>query len=134
MEGLTVLLVDDDALMLRILAPRLQRLAVDPPVASVVTAQTPEAALEELARVGEGPLVVLSDFNLKAALNGLQLLAQVRERRPDAVRILFSGYSSEQIGDVSAQGAAQAFLEKPLRIDELLGPLAESIHQNMGEA
>ena len=134
MEGLTVLLVDDDAFMLRILGPRLQKLAVDPPVARVVTAQTPEAALEELSRIGDGPLAVLSDFNLKAAMNGLQLLAEVRQRRPDAVRILFSGYSSEQIGDVSAEGAAQAFLEKPLRIDELLGPLADTIHQTLAEA
>lgn len=127
MARLTILLVDDDPLMLRLLAPRLDRLDVQPPVDRVVTAQTPEAALAELESIGDGPLVVLSDFNLKAAMNGLQLLNEVRRRRPDAARILFSGYSSEQIGDVSGDGAAQAFLEKPLRIDELLGPLASSI-------
>lgn len=134
MEALTVLLVDDDALMLRILAPRLERLPVRPPVGKVVTAQTPEDALAALDGLPAGPLVVLSDFNLKASMNGLQLLAEVRKRRPDAVRILFSGYSAEQIGDVSAEGAAQSFLEKPLRIDEMLGPLAQQIHAGLGEA
>ena len=134
MERLTVLLVDDDALMLRILAPRLQRLDVQPGVERVIPAQTPEAALEELDRLEPGPLVVLSDFNLKASMNGLQLLAEVRARRPDAVRFLFSGYSAEQIGDVSADGAAQAFFEKPIRIDEMLGPLAASIHRSLGSA
>jgi DNA-binding NtrC family response regulator len=134
MEGITVLLVDDDALMLRILAPRLERLDVRPAVRKVVTAQTPEDALAALDAAAPGPLVVLSDFNLKASMNGLQLLAEVRKRRPDAVRILFSGYSAEQIGDVSAQGAAQAFLEKPLRIDEMLGPLAQTIHEGLGAA
>lgn len=134
MEPLTVLLVDDDVLMLRILAPRIQRLEVHPPVARVVTAQTPEAALDVLEKIGPGPLAILSDFNLKATMNGLQLLAKIRERRPDAVRILFSGYSSEQIGDVSAEGAAQAFLEKPLRIDELMGPLARTIHDGLANA
>ena len=134
MEKLTILLVDDDALMLRMLAPRLERLDVRPPVGRVLTAQTPEAALEQMGSAGEGPLTVLSDFNLKASMNGLQLLAEIRRRRPDAVRVLFSGYSHEQIGDVSGDGAAQAFIEKPMRIDEMLRPLAEAIHVVLAQA
>ncbi len=134
MAGLTILLVDDDPFMLRMLAPRLERLETDPSVGRVLTAATPQAALDALAQAEPGPLVVVSDFNLKAAINGLQLLGEVRERRPDAVRILFSGYSSEQIGDVEGGGAAHAFLEKPLRIDEILPPLTSLIQDNLGEA
>lgn len=131
---LTILLVDDDPLMLRMLAPRLQRLEVRPPVSRVITAQSPQKALQELDGVPEGPLAVLSDFNLKADINGLQLLAEIGRRRPDAVRVLFSGYSHEQIGDVSGGGAAHAFLEKPMRIDELLPPLTDTIHRNLASA
>lgn len=128
---LTILLVDDDPLMLRMLAPRLERLEVKPPVGRVLTVLTPEAALEALATTGSGPLAVVSDFNLKASLNGLQLLGEVRDRRPHAARILFSGYSQEQIGDVAGGDAAHAFLEKPLRIDELLPPLARAIETHL---
>lgn len=117
--------------MLRMLGPRLQRLDVKPPVSRVITAQSPQGALQELDGVPAGPLAVLSDFNLKANINGLQLLAEIQRRRPDAVRVLFSGYSHEQIGDVSGDGAAHAFLEKPMRIDELLPPLARVITSNL---
>ena len=134
MSKLTILLVDDDPLMLRMLVPRLERLEVSPPVGKVVSAQTPQAALQEVERADVGPLAVLSDFNLKAALNGLQLLGEIQKRRPDSVRVLFSGYSDTQIGDVTGSGAAHAFLEKPLRIDELLGPLVEAIHATLGSA
>lgn len=134
MTSLTILLVDDDPLMLRMLVPRLERLDVKPPVGRVVGAQTPEAALGALEGARDGPLAVLSDFNLKASLNGLQLLAEIRRRRPDSVRVLFSGYSDTQIGDVTGGGAAHAFLEKPLRIDELMGPLADAIHSHLASA
>lgn len=134
MSTLTILLVDDDPLMLRMLVPRLERLEVDPPVGKVLSAQTPQAALQHLDAAEPGPLAVLSDFNLKAALNGLQLLGEIRKRRPDSVRVLFSGYSDTQIGDVTGDGAAHAFLEKPLRIDELLAPLADAIHAGLGKA
>lgn len=119
--GLTILLVDDDPFMHRMLVPRLAELTGAP--ASVLTALTPDAALARLDEAPDGKLVVLSDFNLKAPMNGLQLLGVVREKRPEALRVLFSGYSAEQIGDVSGDGAAQAFLEKPMRIDDMVPPL-----------
>ena len=134
MPGLTILLVDDDPFMHRMLAPRLAGLEVEPRVNEVVSAHTPEDALKALERAASGPLAVLSDFNLKASMNGLQLLHTVRERRPAAVRVLFSGYSREQIGDVLGAGDAQAFLEKPMRIDEMLAPLAGIIRSRLKSA
>ena len=131
MPALTILLVDDDPFMHRMLGPRLPGLEVEPKVGEVVSAHTPEAALAALDLAPPGPLAVLSDFNLKASMNGLQLLHAVRERRPDAVRVLFSGYSREQIGDVLTGGDAQAFLEKPMRIDEMLSPLAGIIRTGL---
>lgn len=131
MPALTVILVDDDPLMLRMLAPRLANLDAGAPVGRVVTAGTPEAALDEMERAGPGPLAVLSDFNLKATMNGLQLLAAVRKRRPDAARVLFSGYSLEQIGDVASGGDAHGFVEKPLRLDEMIPPLAELVRKGL---
>lgn len=113
--------------MHRMLVPRLREMTVRPPVADVVSAQSPEAALDALRQFPEGPLAVVSDFNLKAAMTGLDLLDRIRTERPEAIRILFSGYSSIEIGDVSRDGVAQAFFEKPLRLDELLRPLESTL-------
>lgn len=132
--GTRILVVDDDPMMLQMLPPHLTDLAVQPPVDGVETAQTPEAALAALGRMADGPLVVLSDFNLKASMNGLDLLKEVQRRRPDAVRVLFSGYALEQLGDVYAGGATHGFVEKPMRIREMLPPLTDIINRTLAEA
>jgi CheY-like chemotaxis protein len=129
--GLSVLLVDDDPLMHRMLAPRLRELPADLSVQHVATALTPEAALAELSRMPAGQLAVVSDFNLKAAMNGLQLLGRVRALRPDSLRVLVSGYSLEQLGDVQAGGDAHAFLEKPLILDELMRALESLFRERL---
>ena len=132
--GMHILVVDDDPMMLQMLPPHLQDLAVEPRVTSVDTALTPEAALHALDRLTDKPLVVLSDFNLKAVMNGIDLLKEVQRRRPDAVRVLFSGYALDQLGDVDAGGATHGFVEKPMRIREMLPPLAGIITRTLAEA
>ncbi|HVM44998.1 MAG TPA: hypothetical protein VM582_03595 [Candidatus Thermoplasmatota archaeon] len=121
--------MDDDPLMHRMLVPRLEEMTTRPPISRVVGVRTPEEALGELGKAPEGPLAVVSDFNLKASKNGLQLLRDVRRARPDALRVLFSGYSLEQLGDVQEGGDADAFLEKPLLLDDLIRPLAKLIEE-----
>ena len=132
--GMRILVVDDDPMMLQMLPPHLADLAVRPPVSGVETAQTPQAALDTLDRMQPGPLVVLSDFNLKASMNGIDLLKEVKRRRPDAVRVLFSGYALDQLGDVQAEGATHGFVEKPMRIREMLPPLTDIINRTFAEA
>lgn len=127
----TILFVDDDPLMHRILVPRLQELSTSRGPPRVLGAHTPTEAMELVAQVPEGVLVVLTDFNLKAATNGLQLLRQVREARPDALRILLSGYSLDQLEDIASGGDADAVIEKPIILDELLAPLAQLIEARL---
>ena len=121
MTGVHVVLVDDDEMMLRILQPRLGELALPRPVARIATALTPEAGLAAVDASGDAPLVVISDFNLKAPMD---LLREVARRRPDAACILISGYAADQIGDVTAGGVIHGFVEKPLRVGEMMGPLS----------
>lgn len=122
--SLAILVVDDDPLMLHMLPPHLEELPTRLKVSAVHTALTPDAALERIETLPDGPLVVLSDFNLKAAMNGIQLLEAVAKLRPSAARVLFSGYDRDQIGDLGPPGIVQGFLEKPMRIQEMLAPLA----------
>lgn len=125
--SLRILVVDDDRMMLQMLPPHLEHLGTSVPVEKVETAQTPKEALAALERMPPGPLAVLSDFNLKADLNGIDVLREVERRRPDAVRVLFSGYALEQIGDAGRDPALQGFIEKPMRIREMIPPLKEII-------
>lgn len=120
MVGVTFLVVDDDPLMHRMLVPRLRLVEVPMGVADALAAETPEAALALLDKASDGPLVVLSDFNLRASVNGVQLLAEARRRRPDALRILFSGYSAEQLGQLEPADAFDAFVEKHLLLEDMV--------------
>ncbi|HUR67678.1 MAG TPA: response regulator [Candidatus Thermoplasmatota archaeon] len=127
MRGLYVILVDDDELMLRMLEPALAAMRTTPAVSAVVTASGPERALRLLADAPEGPLAIVTDFNLKAAQNGLDILRWAQKQRPASVRILISGYAAEQIGDVTAGGAAHAFVEKPLRLRDLIEEIERAL-------
>lgn len=118
--------------MHRMLLSRLEEMRTTPPVTKVLGARTPDEAMKHVADAAPGPLVVVTDFNLKASRNGLQLLSEVRRARPDALRVLFSGYSLEQLGDVQGSGDADAFLEKPLLLDELIAPLEKLVVQKFG--
>ncbi|HET6404651.1 MAG TPA: hypothetical protein VFH78_08385 [Candidatus Thermoplasmatota archaeon] len=131
---LTIVLVDDDPLMHRMLVPRLEEMATRPRIARVRGVRTPEEAMDETLRAPAGPLAVVSDFNLRASKNGLQLLREIRGVRPDALRVLFSGYSLEQLGDVHGGGDADAFLEKPLLLDDLIGPLQGLIERRFASS
>lgn len=122
--GWNVLLVDDDAMMIALLEPYLKELGTRRPVVAVRTARTPQAALAALDELVD-PVAVLSDFNLKAALNGIDVLQEAAKRRPGSVRILFSGYSLDQIGDLPE--GVHGFVEKPLHVAQMLAPIVETL-------
>ena len=73
-------------------------------------------ALVELGR--EAYDVVVSDMRM-APMDGAELLGQVEESHPDAVRIVLSG-SAEREVVVRAAAVAHRFLAKPCDTDELI--------------
>lgn len=115
-----IIVVDDDDLMLRMLAPRLAS-----PGGEVVTASTPSQALERLPDA-DRPVAVVSDFNLRSDMNGTQLLEAVARTHPHATRVLMSGYSAEQIG-LQTSSAIHAFVEKGLRLDDTVEPILQAL-------
>ena len=125
-EQLRILIVDDDPLMTDML-PRRIRGALR---LRVFTASTPEEGLR--VADAESPEVVLSDYNLRASMTGIELLAEIERRHPEAVRILFSGHARHEIGKGLDGAALHGFLEKPLRLDELIQPLAAIIQETLG--
>ncbi|MFA6543871.1 MAG: HD domain-containing phosphohydrolase [Limisphaerales bacterium] len=76
------------------------------------TAPGGEAALALLEK--DGPVaVIVSDMRMPG-LSGLQLLAQVKERWPDTVRVMLTGNADQQTAiDAVNEGSIFRFLTKP---------------------
>ena len=83
---------------------------------------TANSGAEALARLLESPAdVVVSDVNMPG-MDGPTLLAEVRKRWPDSVRLVLSGYADPAASQKLAAIAHQ-FFDKPLRVADLVDSL-----------
>jgi DNA-binding NarL/FixJ family response regulator len=106
------LVVDDDDLARFLLVRIVERAYPD---ALVATAACGEDGMALLGRAGERTLVVLSDFSMgPGRMDGIEFLDAVRERRPDAVRILVSGHLRDSLEPRLSAAGLHAFVEKVL--------------------
>ena len=112
MAGKGVLVVDDSALA-RGATVKLLSGAVDP----VLTASSGPEALELIDRPEVA--VVISDYQMPG-MNGIELLARVRERRPEVVRILLTGVADLGIAlEAINSGHVTKFFTKSIPREEL---------------
>lgn len=117
-EGRRKLLVVDDEEGIRLVLQRLLARLPNPPPLEVETAESAEEALEMLE--SSRYTLILTDFNM-GGKDGVFLLAAARERWPDMVRMLMTGYTDEQIMvQAREQGKAAAVVRKPWNNNELL--------------
>ena len=121
---LRILVVDDDPLMTDLLPRKITR-ALLSPRAQILTARTPDEGIR--LAIDERPDVVLSDFNLRSSRDGLDVLEAVGRVHPDAVRILFSAHTRQEVGPRLAAADIHGFVEKTMRLDDMMGPLFEVI-------
>lgn len=122
MQNVRLLLVDDDEFIHRVVPSVLEPMFGSS--LQIVHALSPEAALLALEALPAGRVVVLCDYDLKAGMDGIELLSRIAGVRPDSVRILFSGHAREAFGQRLLSAPIHAFFEKPLRLQELAEPLA----------
>jgi DNA-binding NtrC family response regulator len=88
----------------------------------VTTVESMADALAELKRLPYH--AVLSDFNLSATSDGLQLLQMVRMLYPDSVRFLVTGNTDLQIAIRAVnEGAVHRFFLKPWDDEQLVATL-----------
>lgn len=108
----TLLLIDDEENILRALTRVFRRDGY-----TVLTAAGGAAGLELLAQHEVG--VVISDQRMPE-MTGVEFLGRVKERHPDTLRIVLSGYTElKSVADAINHGAVYKFLTKPWD-DELL--------------
>jgi len=115
----TVLFVDDEVNILK----ALQRLMRSEPVNVVCSSRATEA-LELLEK--SGAQVVVSDQRMPE-MSGVDFLSQVRERRPDVVRMMLTGYTEMEIAvEAINRGEIYRLITKPWNDDELRATIRQA--------
>jgi CheY-like chemotaxis protein len=120
-----VLVADDDTAVCELLHVVLS------PLADVTVVYDAESALEALASQPAFDAIV-SDFMLPG-INGIEFVQRVRKDERDArVPILVISGHGSAVGDSAREAGADAFLDKPFKLDQLramvrglLGPRVE---------
>ena len=115
----TVLFVDDEVNILR----ALQRLLRSEDM-NVLCASRAEEALEALSR--NLVQVVVSDQRMPE-MSGVDLLSRVRERWPDVVRMMLTGYTEMDVAvDAINRGEIYRLITKPWNDDELRATIRQA--------
>ena len=118
-SGARILVVDDDADMLRLLSMRLHAAGYQ-----VTAVPTAEAALAQLAV--ERPHLVLSDVRLPGQ-DGLSLFDEIRQRHPSLPVILLTAHGTiPDAVDATARGVF-GYLTKPYEPRQLLDTIAQAV-------
>ncbi len=120
-----VLIVDDEQSIIASLKRLLRREDYD--------LHTANSGVEALAVMdAHGPFdLVMSDFRMPG-MTGAELLRKVRDRCPDTIRIILSGYSEvHAIIDAINDGAIYKYLTKPWNDEELKLHLRRAMEQRL---
>ncbi|MDD4956860.1 MAG: hybrid sensor histidine kinase/response regulator [Candidatus Omnitrophica bacterium] len=102
----SLLVVDDEASILNTIKRLLRGEHY-----GVLTTSDPEEALSIIA--GEKIKVIISDQHMPG-VSGIELLSRVKEKYPDVVRIMFTGYTDMTIAEEAInRGEVYRFINKP---------------------
>lgn len=120
----SLLLIDDEDAVLEVMAAMLADEGYD-----LLTAGSAEEALALLKKTPDVSLII-SD-QLMPGMTGVQFFTQARRIRPDALRVLLTGYTdTDAIIDAVNSGGIHRYLTKPWRREEFL----HTIRQMLGKA
>ncbi|MDD2335713.1 MAG: response regulator [Geobacteraceae bacterium] len=122
-ETIRILFIDDEANILR----SLERVFIDDEY-EILTARSVSQALEILSNLSPVQVVV-SDYRMPQ-MNGVELLRTVREKWPETVRAVLSGYAdTEAIVSAINDGQIYRFIPKPWNDTELRMTIATAVKQ-----
>ena len=122
MHNHTVLFVDDEVNILR----ALQRLLRSEPM-NLLTASTPEQALSLIAQ--EDVNVIVTDQRMPE-MSGVDLLSTVRDRQPEIVRMMMTGYTEMRIAvEAINRGEIFRLITKPWNDEDLKTTLRQAFDQ-----
>ncbi len=122
----TVLVVDDDAIVRRVVQGHLSDAGY-----RIFEAEDGQEALEVLERTGSVDLVIID--MVMPRLNGPGLIAELIRRRPSQSVLLISAYPAER-ETVEEGRPSHPFLPKPFTRDQLLAKVAEAARARATES
>ena len=113
-----ILVVDDDANILRVFKSILEKAGY-----LVETAETGKDAIKKIKKAKFS--VFLVDVKLPD-MDGTDLLLKIPSN-PKAIRIIITGFSTDEVGKKAADYGADDFLVKPVKAEELLTTVRERL-------
>ena len=120
----SILVVDDEPDVAELFRQRFRR-EVRQGTYAMHFAASGEQALEKLANGIEPQLIViLSDINMPG-MDGLQLLTEIKKRRPDLPVMMVTAYGDDERRRRAAETGAFEFLTKPVDFDQLKAQLQQ---------
>lgn len=122
MPEFTLLLVDDEANVVR----SLKRLLADTDY-EILTASSGAEGLQTLAE--HDVQLVISDYRMPT-MDGVEFLTRVREKYPDTVRMILSGYAdTASVVDAINEGQIYKFVAKPWNDQDLLTTISTVVER-----
>jgi len=122
--SVSILVVDDEPDVAELFRQRFRR-EVRQGTYVMHFAGSGEDALEKLADGIEPALIViLSDINMPG-MDGLELLRQVKHRRPDLPVMMVTAYGDDERRQRSSELGAFEFVTKPVDFDQLKAQLRQ---------
>jgi DNA-binding response OmpR family regulator len=121
MKTKTVLIVDDDKIILEQLAKELKRNFF-----KTFLAADGKTALETFSQ--EEIDIVVLDVKLPD-IDGLEVLKEIKEKKPDCEVIVITGLGTQEIAIQSLRRGAIDYIEKPIEIDELTAALGRAVEK-----
>jgi len=117
-----ILIVDDDVALLQALPQALHiRL-------NAVEIDTSDSALHALDLIQQNDYdAIVSDIKMPG-MDGLALLEQVRELRPETPTLLITGHGEHELAIQALRGGAYDFIQKPIDRDYFVAALRRAIH------
>ncbi|OGQ98032.1 MAG: hypothetical protein A2521_16440 [Deltaproteobacteria bacterium RIFOXYD12_FULL_57_12] len=125
MEGIRVLLVDDDEDFRTVLAERLRMRQLE----TMAAGSGPEA----IAAMQRQPFdVVVLDLRMPG-MDGIEALRQIKEIQPRVEVVLLTGHASMESGIEGMRLGAFDYLVKPCEIEELISKIQDACRKSLGE-
>jgi CheY-like chemotaxis protein len=126
-SGRTLLLVDDDEILIEVIREILETADYD-----VITASNGHEALEIYEAWRDNIDLVMLDM-IMPGMGGAETFTELKKINPDVPVIIISGYSlPDEVGELLSQGC-EGFLQKPFLIPDLLQKIGQVIRRDEGK-